>query len=180
MQANPKNSKKNKKQQQQQPLIDHRLSESSQSVWTKLELDFGEESRRRVKVIIRTRWMNKDDYCLSRTICLQASVMHALLIPSSFIIWWWRRNGAWAPWSTGLGARGESPHQSAMIDGASDSCAIVFHNLLACLLSCVCVCSSSPSLFMNGLLDQNKIKSFKSRFKKPHMLESQFYKPNSL
>jgi hypothetical protein len=25
--------------------------------------------------------MSKDDYCLSRTICLQASVMHALLIP---------------------------------------------------------------------------------------------------
>jgi hypothetical protein len=58
VQANPKNSKKNKKQQQQ-PLIDHRLSESfSVSLnQTGTGLDFGEESRRRVKVIIRTRWM---------------------------------------------------------------------------------------------------------------------------
>ena len=177
MQANPKNSKKNKKQQ---PLIDHRLSESSQSVWTKLELDFGEESRRRVKVIIRTRWMNKDDYCLSWTICLQASVMHALLIPSSFIIWWWRRN------QKRMGSLVNRPWCAGRISSSvsDDWWGVGFvcycFSQLACLLSCVCVCSSSPSLFMNGLLDQNKIKSFKSRFKKPHMLESQFYKPNSL
>ena len=77
MQANPKNSKKNKKQQQQQPLIDHRLSESSQSVWTKLELDFGEESRRRVKVIIRTRWMNKETttVCRGQSACKQVWCM---------------------------------------------------------------------------------------------------------
>ena len=159
MQANPKNSKKNKKQQHyQQPLIDRdRLSELisvSQSEWMN---QTGTGYRRRWSSSQsnpnRTRWMmNKDDYW--RSACKQVWYMR---------FWFLRRHdgGGMAHGLLGQPAlvRGANLLISQrLVDGASDSCAIVFHNLLACLLWCVC---ALLLLAHDGLLDQNKIKSFK-------------------
>ena len=162
MQANPKNSKKNKKQQHyQQPLIDRdRLSELisvSQSEWMN---QTGTGYRRRWSPSQsnpnRTRWMmNKDDYW--RSACKQVWCMR---------FWFLRRHDGGGMAHGLLG-------QPALVRGANLLISqrwlmgrrirvLLFFTtcLLACFDVCVCVCALLL-LAHDGLLDQNKIKSFK-------------------